>query len=50
MIIECPNCEQDVNVESEDLPERACDDMEIDCGKCGHTFSIGWYAELEIRD
>jgi len=47
--INCPKCEKEINVESEDLPERACDDGDIDCPHCEHSFKFGWIAELETR-
>jgi len=50
MIIECPNCGKDVNVSSEDLPDRACDNIVVLCFACECEFKIGWYAELEVRD
>lgn len=49
MEIECPECEFFSEVETEDLPDRACDSKEFECGDCGHPFQIGWYAEVELR-
>ena len=50
MKIECPNCEKDVDVRSEDLPDCACDDITVMCFACECEFRVGWYAELEVRD
>ena len=47
MIFTCPECE--VDVEIEDMPDRACDDMEWECPHCGYTTIIGWTAEVEER-
>jgi hypothetical protein len=47
MNIECPNCYLVIDV-SDDLPDNACDESEVDC-KCGATLEIGWYAIAEVR-
>ncbi len=47
--IECPECGEIVEIESESLPETAAESIEIQCEHCGHEFMIGWYAELEYR-
>ena len=49
MFVECLQCEQESEVESENLPDRACDDADYTCLHCGHVFLIGWYAEVELR-
>lgn len=46
---ECPCCEEESEVEMEDLPDRACDDMEYECPHCGSQMIIGWRAEIEVR-
>ena len=48
--VECPKCHW-LNLDVEDfLPSRACDDADFTCFECDHTFKIGWYAEVEVRD
>lgn len=47
MNINCPHCDREFDV-SDDLPQNACDDTEIDCD-CGAILLIGWYAEAEVR-
>lgn len=51
MNIICPKCEKiiDLSSDSYELPDRACDDEEIECEYCEHVFSIGWYATAELR-
>ena len=49
MEIDCPKCEKNNDLNSDDLPYRACDDKEYECKDCGHVFSIGWSAEAELR-
>lgn len=48
MEIDCPNCNETLEVDGEDLQDRACDSTNCKCSKCGHEFLIGWYAEVEI--
>ena len=52
MNIECPKCNEDHEVDGEDLPHRACDSTEFECQnpECHHKFMIGWYAEIEVRN
>jgi len=47
--INCPDCEKEIQVESEDLPLMACDDADIECPHCYHEFKFGWIAQLETR-
>lgn len=52
MEIECPKCEKISELDGDDLPSRACDtnhDYECKNHECQNVFSIGWYAEAEIR-
>jgi DNA primase catalytic subunit len=49
MNIECPECGFDNDLDSDDLPERACDSESFECKKCEHEFLIGWSAEAELR-
>lgn len=51
MEIDCPKCEQTIDLDKYDMPQRACDDMEITCENetCEHDFSVGWYPTAEIR-
>ena len=49
MNIECPECDHDIDLESEDMPDRACDETEIECPLCQHEFKVGWYATAEYR-
>ncbi len=51
MDLECPLCLQINEVESEDLPEKACDSVQYCCPneECEGEMTIGWYAEVEVR-
>ena len=49
MTIDCPKCGHKIDLDNEDLPDRACDDEEIECSKCDHLFLVGWYATAELR-
>ena len=49
MDIDCPECGENIEVEGEGLPSRACDDTECSCHHCDHVFKIGWYATVELR-
>jgi len=49
MEIECPVCHEETELDHDDIPERACDDKEWECHKCGATMKIGWYATAEVR-
>lgn len=46
---ECPACEGECLIENEDLPDRACDDVEFECPHCNTEMRVGWYAEVEVR-
>lgn len=52
MYIECPKCTLNIDTELTDfdMPDRACDDAELQCPECNHVFVVGWYAELEVRE
>lgn len=50
MNIDCPGCDWESHVESEDLPKLAGEAFDHECGHCGHVFVICWNAELEILD
>lgn len=45
----CPSCLEDNEVDSEDMPNRSCDDMEYECPHCTQEMTIGWIAEIEVR-
>ncbi len=47
MIFECPECAVETDIEN--MPDRACDDMEWECPHCGYTTIVGWIAEVEGR-
>tara|TARA_R110000772_G_scaffold227268_1_gene337989 strand:- start:354 stop:503 length:150 start_codon:yes stop_codon:yes gene_type:complete len=49
MNIECPACEYDNELDSDDLPSHACDSVDFECSNCEHVFPIGWFAEAELR-
>jgi hypothetical protein len=48
MYVECPNCNKEIEV-TDHLPERACDESEIECSTCKTMIEIGWYATAEVR-
>lgn len=50
MNIECPDCGFDIKLNTEDLPERACDEVEIECGTCRCLIIVGWYPVAEIKE
>lgn len=49
MYIKCPECKYVSELDSDDLPNNACDDKEFECHDCEATFNIGWYATAELR-
>jgi len=49
MNVECPKCHVENEDIGESLPDLSCDDAEYDCVHCGHTFFIGWTAEVDVR-
>lgn len=49
MQFECPACLEENEIEIEDLPDRACDDMDFECAHCTTIVQIGWVAEVEVR-
>ena len=49
MHIDCPECGKNNDIDGEDLPSRACDDGDYECVHCEYVFSIGWFAEIELR-
>jgi len=49
MNIDCPYCDKNMELDGEDLPERACDDEDFMCRHCENVFQIGWYATAEVR-
>ena len=46
---ECPNCGDTCEVETQDLPDNACDEMNYECPHCDQLMKIGWHAEVEVR-
>ncbi len=48
-IFTCPACTMVNEVEPEDLPPRAYDDMYCVCQHCAQEMTIGWVAEIEVR-
>jgi len=49
MNIDCPHCKKENDIDSDYLPDAACEDAEYQCDFCEKEFSFGWYAELELR-
>ena len=49
MEVECPKCNRFQDVDHDDLPRDACDDKDFECNDCEHVFTIGWIAEVEVR-
>lgn len=49
MKINCPECGVEIEIDSEDIPDCACDEAECDCPECECEFKFGWYATLEVR-
>jgi len=49
MEIECPNCNNLCQIDSEDLSPDTNDSEGYECNYCGHVFEIGWYAEAGLR-
>ncbi len=51
MKIKCPSCKTEIDLDNYDLPQNACDDVEIDCENedCEETLTVGWYATAELR-
>jgi len=51
MHIDCPQCGKNNDLDCDDLPRDACDDKDYTCvyDDCEHVFSIGWFAEAELR-
>jgi hypothetical protein len=45
----CPLCEEINEIETDELPEKVCDDMAHECQHCDGEMTIGWYAEVEVR-
>jgi hypothetical protein len=50
MELVCPCCNEQIEVEDEFLPHRACDTKEdYECPRCESTLAIGWTANVEVR-
>ena len=51
MNINCPYCDTEIDLDNYDMPNNACDDMEITCENesCESDFKVGWYATAEVR-
>ena len=47
--IDCPNCNNQQEVDGEDLPKFASHDFFVTCDHCDNVFLAGWFAELEHR-
>jgi len=45
----CPMCDEDNEVDTEAMPDRACDAMDYECAHCNLEMTIGWFAEIEVR-
>ncbi len=52
MNIDCPKCQEEQELDCDDLPKLACDSQDYECrnARCNHTFSVGWSAEAEVRN
>lgn len=44
-----PGCEEEREIEYEDLPDHACDEVIYYCEECGTEMKLGWHAEVEVR-
>ena len=51
MDINCPVCGTNIDLDNYDMPDKACDNMDITCENesCEEEFMVGWYATAEIR-
>ena len=51
MEINCPACDKEIDLDNYNMPDRACDDMDITCEneECQEEFVVGWYATAEVR-
>ena len=51
MKIDCPVCGKTIDLSNYNMPDLACDDMDIECENedCGEEFRVGWYATAELR-
>ena len=49
MDIDCPECGFNIEFDTGDLPDKACDDKLIECPACLEEFYVGWYATAELR-
>jgi DNA-directed RNA polymerase subunit RPC12/RpoP len=49
MFYDCPNCSNEIEVETEELPENALDSIDYKCPECSQKVSIGWEPEIDIR-
>ena len=47
--IDCPKCENEMGIEGDELPDKACDDFTHECEHCKQPIKLGWYAEIETR-
>ncbi|VAW38880.1 hypothetical protein MNBD_GAMMA01-1294 [hydrothermal vent metagenome] len=46
---ECPHCHKEFEIEGDNLPDFACDDVIWECPECDKETKIGWYAVIEER-
>jgi len=46
--VECPHCKEEVEIDGEDLPDRACDTEGYDCPACDRPVKLGWYATVTM--
>ena len=47
--VDCPHCQKVIGIDSDQLPDKACDDEVIECHHCEKDITFGWYAEIELR-
>ena len=49
MYLECPVCYEKNDIDTEGMPDNACDNIRFECPGCGSSYDIGWYSEIEVR-
>ena len=49
MEIDCPECDEANDLDSDDLPDAVYMSVKYECKHCEHEFKIGWYATVELR-
>lgn len=48
-IFECLSCDEKLDIDTEDMPDNACDVVDFECPHCHQEMTLGWVSLVEVR-